>query len=238
MLIGKGENFGQSGDEFEGMLIAGNTFDYPTLHTRDFLLSDTTLSISTCSSSALEQGRVPGSYHAIDLILGAQRADGYSINSNPAIPLPLRQALSSFCHAGGSLLVSGAYISEECDPEFAKQTLHLVPDGALIIEDSTNQVVGMSSRFSIYDQPNEESYAVRRLSILLPQGDSFTSAATAQPIGTQANVALPQQMSLAVAYPGNSNRVLTYGFPLECIRERQTRQTIMAASLSFILKQN
>ena len=82
----------------------------------------------------------------------------------------------------------------------------------------------MNTHFSIYNEPNEEHYSVRRLSVFQPMSDAFCSV-----IDGSATHAL------AVAYQGANYRTLTYGFPLECIREADTRRAIMAASLRFIL---
>ena len=234
MQKGIGEDFGQSGDEFEGLLVAGNTFDFPTQHARDFLLADSSLCISSCSASALSSRAKDDSHNypivqlskcqMIDLILGAQRRDGYSTQVQAALPTPLCQTLADFAAAGGSLLVSGAYIGEEADPAFASQVLHCSPMGSYALADSTSLLTGMNTQFSIYCEPNEERYSVRRLSTLAPTADAFCSVASAS-----------QAASLAVAHQGTNHRTLTYGFPLECIREPETRRAIMGATLSFLL---
>ena len=218
------EELGFSGNELADLLLAGNTFDFPTRHAQDFLLADTALSLSSCSSSALEQGRVTGGYHLIDLILGAQRNDGYSLNARPTFSPELYNSLEAFTKGGGSLLVSGAYISEETDPTFSANVLHLIPDGTYALTDSTSELQGMNTQFSLYCQPNEVSYSVRRLSVMAPTADAFTAVVSAT---------LPS--SLAVAHLGTNHRTLTYGFPLECIREIDTRRAIMGATLNFLL---
>lgn len=219
---------GFSSDEFEGILMAGNTFDFPTRHATDFLLGDSTLSISSCSASAFGQGRVPGAYHAIDLILGAQRQDGYSMNARPALSPTLSQSLQTFTQSGGALLTSGAYLSEEVSPEFAANVLHCRTADSYALSDSTATLTGMNARFTIYHEPNEEQYSIRRISVLSPAADAFSTVVSAS-----------CPTSLAVAYRASESSkggtTLTYGFPLECVREPEIRQAIMAASLSFIL---
>lgn len=222
MRRGKGENFGQSNSDFEGMLIAGNTFDFPTQHARDFLNVDTTLCISSTSRSAFEQGHIAGGYHAIDLILGAQRYDGYSMRSHAPFSPTLMSIMQNFTQDGGSLLVSGAYIGEDIDPIFAASILHFTSDGSYALTDSTANVRGMNTKFSLYASPNEQRYSTRRISILLPTADAFCTA-TANGI------------PLAIAHQGLKHRTLTYGFPLECIRETEVRRAIMAASLRYVL---
>lgn len=217
---------GFSGNELEGMIIAGNTFDYPTMHARDFMLADASLSISSCSRDAFEQGLVSGGYHAIDLVLGAQRADGYSINAKRAFTKGFCSQLADFASRGGSLLVSGAYLSEELDGEFAQKTLNLMPTGQYFIDGDNNQLQGTSAVFTLYNEPNEQSYSIRRISLISPLNGGFTSITNPQ-----------STVSLSVAYSDKRHRTLTYGFPLECIRETSVRQAMMAASLNFILKQ-
>lgn len=220
---GTGEDFGQSGDELEGMLIAGNTFDFTTQHARDFLIADKTTSISSCSAGALPNESCTN-YQVIDLILGAQREDGYSLSSAPALPPRICQAIHDFTQRGGALLLSGAYINEGVDVDFAANVLHFIPNGPYELNEYTCHLSGMNTHFSIYNEPNEERYSVRRLSQINPMPDAFTSI-----------ISQHVASSLAVAYQGSSYRSLTYGFPLECIRESAIRQAIMAASLAFLL---
>ena len=123
--------------------------------------------------------------------------------------------------------MSGAYISEEIAPEFAAQTLHFIPDGPCALNDSTNVLTGMNTQFSLYCQPNEQRYSLRRISAMLPTSDAFTSVTSPLPL-----------RSLSVAYQGPSYRTLTYGFPLECIQEEEIRRAVMAASLNFLLGKN
>lgn len=218
------EELGTSGNELEGMLVAGNTFDYPTQHAQAFLLADTTLSIASCSKTALEKGAIARGYNAIDLILGAQRADGYSINATRAFSPALYSCLSNFTSQGGALLVSGAYIGEEIDEGFAQRVLHCSPSRTYALDDASSQLTGLNTSFSIQHEPNEDCYAVRRLTSLYPATDAFPLVAS--PTRTQC---------LSVAYQGTAYRCLTYGFPLECIRETGVRKAVLAASLSFLL---
>ena len=165
-----------------------------------------------------------GGFHAIDLILGAQRQDGYSLEARPAFSPEMYEAITHFTRNHASVLLSGAYIGEEIAPEFASQTLHFVPDGSCALNDSTNVLTGMNTQFSLYCQPNEERYSLRHISSILPTPGAFTSVTSPLPL-----------RSLAVAYQGPGYRALTYGFPLECIRETEIRKAVMAASLSFLL---
>ena len=215
---------GFSGNEFEGMLMAGNTFDFTTQHATDFLLSHPELSISSCSYSVVEQKGVPRGIHIVDLIAGAQRADGYSTLQRKTFSEDLCNGLSHFTQGGGSLLVSGAYVGEDIDSTFASQVLHAVPDGSYALADSTSMLTGMNTQIPIYYMPNEERYSVRRLSVLLPTNGAFASVSS---------TIVPRPLS--VAFEGEKYRSLTYGFPLECICNTGVRQAVMRASLEFLL---
>ncbi len=215
---------GYSGSELEGMLIAGNTFDFTTRHATDFIAANPHLSISSCSYSVVEQGNATGKYHIVDLIAGAQRADGYSTNARQPFSQALCEALTRLTQQGTSLLVSGAYVGEDIDMDFASKVLHTIPDGSYALTDSTSVLTGMNTHIPVYCQPNEECYSVRRLSVLAPAEGAFAS------------ISSPADMRpLSVAYEGPRYRVLTYGFPLECICNAGLRQAVMRASLEFLL---
>ncbi len=221
----KEAEIGYSGNELEGMIVAGNTFDYPTQHAQDILTLDSTLSISSCSKESLERGLTTATYKIIDLIFGAERNDGYSMKVQGIFNNKLYKLLSDYSSAGGNLLISGAYIAEEIDPSFARNTLHLIPGSPYFINEQTCQLTGLNTSFSIYNEPNENRYAVKRLSMMVPTEDSFTSVTN-----------INRNASLAVAYQSPSYNALTYGFPLECIREAETRRNILYASLQFLLQ--
>ena len=146
------------------------------------------------------------------------------MNAQPAFSREMYEAINHVTRNHTSVLMSGAYISEEIAPEFASNTLHFVPDGSCALNDSTNVLTGMNTQFSVYCQPNEQRYSMRRISALLPTQNAFTSVTSPAPL-----------RSLSVAYQGPSYRTLTYGFPLECIQEEGVRKAVMAASLSFLL---
>ena len=218
---------GESGEEYEGLLVAGNTFDYPTQRFRDLLSHRRDVAVSSCSRQALESGQLPTQgYQLIDLIFGAQRADGYSLTSAPCLTPALCRALQA---ADASLLVSGAYLAEDLTAdshrsEFARQTLHLRPLGDQWLTDSTCMVEGMNTQLSLLHDLNERQFSTPRASILAPEADAFCTMLYA-----------PQGLPAAVAWQGPRRRTLTYGFPLETIAEPETRRAIVAATLDFLL---
>ena len=67
---------GESGNEYEGMKIAGNTFDYPFMHGKAIQAAGG-YSFTSCSDEAVESGSVAlEDYPIADYILGLEKADG------------------------------------------------------------------------------------------------------------------------------------------------------------------
>ncbi|MCQ2197844.1 MAG: hypothetical protein MJZ60_10030 [Bacteroidaceae bacterium] len=231
---------GYSSQEWIGMLIKGNTFDYPTLHARDMAASGR-FHISSCSRKAFEEKRVQAnSYRLIDVIMGAQRKDGYSRNNYTVFTKPMQEILQQFTEKGGSLLVSGAYVgidtyasssSEEEDAEFktatsrfVQHTLHWQSNHEERA-DSVLTIQGMNTSATLLTKPNEEHLSTPRTSILQPVGNDAYSIL----LYTGTN------HSAAVAYKGTVNRTITLGFPIEQIVEEGTRQQLMGAFMKFLL---
>lgn len=111
-----GENFGKSSDRYVSNVIAGNTFDFPSLHGKAIEASGRGF-VST-SVGAVENGSVNlQHYKVVDLILGSQKATIMGTGQNgaefAAFPRKLRNALTSFKEKGGRLLVSGQYVASD-----------------------------------------------------------------------------------------------------------------------------
>lgn len=111
-----GENFGKSSDRYVSKVIAGNTFDYPSLHGKAIEAAGRGF-VST-SVGAVENGSVNlQHYKVVDLILGSQKATIMGTGQNGAefiaFPRKLRNALTAFKEKGGRLLVSGQYVASD-----------------------------------------------------------------------------------------------------------------------------
>lgn len=95
------DGLGYSGSELEGMLIAGNTFDYPFIHGKA-IQSAGGYSFVSCSDEAVENGFVRlTDYPVTDLIMGAEKQ---------AFSPIMQQLITDYCRRGGNILVSGSYI--------------------------------------------------------------------------------------------------------------------------------
>lgn len=225
---GKG-SLGYSGNELEGMKIAGNTFDYPFVHGKAIQAAGN-YSFVSCSDEAVENGRIqPEHYPIVDFILGLEKDD---ILSNPArktyyktFSSPMQRILTAYCQSGGNLLVSGSYIGSDMsnsqgNREFTEKILKYGFQGSLK-DTRSGQITGLGRTLQIPRLPNEKAYAVTAPDCIVPVDSAF-------PVF----VYRPGQYSAGIAYKGNY-RVFAMGFPFESIESETDRAIVMAAILKF-----
>lgn len=224
-----GQELGRSGEEWEGIRIAGNSFDYPFIHGKAIQAAGG-YSFVSCSDEAVESGHVPlEAYNAVDYILGLEKEDR---QSNPAgnvsyktFPAPMQRALAAYCQSGGNLLVSGSYIGSDMnrsqsDREFTQNILKYTY-GKSMSDTPSGDINGLKRTFTLPRLPNEQTYAVTAPECILPTAPAFTVLTYAD--GNQ---------SAAIAYRGNY-RTFVMGFPLESIRQETARNALMASILQF-----
>lgn len=221
------KGMGYSGTELEGMLIVGNTFDYPVLHATDFLATGD-YNISSCSRGALEKGVVNSTnYHMMDLIMGAQRNDGYSSLEYKTFTPQLKQRLQAFTHDGGSILLSGAYIGTDmmqaADQEFLLNIMHFTPTQEQHA-DTLQHIEGMGTKFTYMTIPNEQHLSTAYTSVIRPDEKAFATL-----------VYSDNRQCAAVAYKGEKYNTLSLGFPIEQIQEADIRRNLMQAFVQFLL---
>ena len=220
-------SFGYCTAELEGMLLAGNTHNYSTLHAQDILATGQPVNISSCTSAALPALTLAG-YRIVDVALGAQKDDGYSLRPYKTFTPGLCSALEKYTQQGGSLLVSGAYIGSDMmsgeERDFLANTLKC-QFATTVCTDSIGTINGMGLMAELYRQPNEQHYWVRHTDVLVPQDDAFCAMIYGLP-----------KFSAAVASASQTHRVMTFGFPLECITDASTRRSVFAASIQFLLQ--
>ena len=221
---GKG-SLGHSGNELEGMKIAGNTFDYPFIHGKAIQAAGK-YSFVSCSDEAVENGLVTlEDYPVVDYILGLEKEDPASKAYYKTFSSAMQRIMTSYCQAGGNLFVSGAYVGSDMsgtqgNREFTEKILKYGYQGSLT-DKSSNQIKGLGRTITIPRLPNESSYAV-------PAADCIVPVDTAFPVFTYA----PGNQSAGIAYKGNY-RTFVLGFPFESIQSEADRATIMAGILGF-----
>ncbi len=227
-LIGKetGEGFGVSGNELEGMILAGNTHDYSLRDAIDILKRHPECNISSTTPMQIASLDLR-KYRIADFILGAQKDDGYSITHRKAFTPEMLTAISMLTLQGTSIMVSGAFIGS--DVHFANQD-DFVADklkyrfAKSVPTDSICTIQGLNNTATIYSRPNEQNYWVSSTDIIEAAGGAFSTMKYAT-----------GDYSAAVAYPGPEYRVLAFGFPLECIKDDDVRRNIFCIAIDYLL---
>lgn len=231
--IGYENGLGLSGNNYEGMIIAGNSFNYPAVHGKS--LAANGVSFVSCSSDAVMDGLVSlGSFKAVDLILGVEKQGGNGSylggydKPYKTFPKRLQSKIKEYCAAGGSLFISGAFIASDMaknteDRRFIRDVLRFDYGGS-VSELNENCISGSGLEFSIARTVNERCYAVSRPDILVPLDDAFVSF-----------VFNGNRESAGVAYAGNY-RIISTSFPFETVSEEEQRDKLMGAIMRFLMK--
>ena len=204
--------------------LAGNDFNYTTEHVRA-IATMKKFSVASCSSECIGMGDVILSkYRLLDLILGNQRNDSYSLKRAPSISPIMRSELRYF---GGALLVSGSYVGSDnqapADSTFLAEALYT--DYVCKYKDQSDSaqvVTGMGVDFDVYRALNEDHYASTSSDVLQPLGNAFPAMLYAD--GSTAAIACKERRSFVM------------GFPLECIRTEEQRGLCMRSVLKFLLE--
>lgn len=219
-------SLGHSGQELEGIKIAGNTFDYPFIHGKAIQAAGR-YSFVSCSDEAVENGLVTlEDYPIVDYILGLEKEDITAKRFYKTYSSVMQRIITSYCQSGGRLLVSGAYVGSDMsgtqgNREFTERVLKYGYQSS-IADKSINSINGLGLTVTIPRLPNEVSYAV-------PSVDCIVPVDTAFPVFTYA----PGNQSASIAYKGADYRTFVLGFPLESILSEIDRATIMAGILGF-----
>lgn len=178
-----GEGFGKSSGSYIGMVVAGNTFDFPVVH--GDAIADAGYGFVSCSAGAISSGHVNLSdYKVVDLILGKQKRTtigrGTSGIHYVAFPKPLQQALRNYVQQGGSIIVSGSYVASDLydnrgdysDKTFAEEVLNVRPSSEASRprsgKISTYGLALGNSTLQYSNTVNEDQYIVEKPDVLEP----------------------------------------------------------------------
>jgi hypothetical protein len=233
---------GQSYNDYEAEVIAGNSFDFVALHGASILAAG--YSFASASHRAVESGAVLlDSYAAVDLILGKQRATAVGRGEGgyryEALPKGLQHELQRYTSFGGSLMVTGSYlltdtwqgaVADDSDRKFVEGVLHATFGGAMATrrgDVKSLSLSGMKETFSVKfnTELNDKIYCVESPEVVRPAGDG---ASTAMRYRTT-------NQGAAIAYNGKY-RTFVAGFPFETIIEREERDKMMSEVLNFLIK--
>ena len=234
--------FGDSYGDYETKVIAGNTFDYPSVHGAAILKAG--YSFVSCSDEAVEDGLVAlKDYPVVDLILGKECQTkmgrrGVTPLQYKTFTQPMQQAIADYCGQGGNIFVSGAFVgtdlwdnrlaaSEEADKKFATEVLKYkwrVGQAAKMgkVKTVASPFPSLVGNYTYHNELNEESYVVEAPDAIEPATkDAYTVMRYSE-----------SNLSAGVAYQGDYKTYIM-GFPFEAVRTEAEREALMNAVLNF-----
>ena len=228
--------FGSTYTDKAGLIVAGNTFDYPAVHGRAIL----GLGFPFCSVSAeafCSDTSLVATYKALDLICGAQVTTRSGRGAYPdrfqVFPRKMQEALRFWTENGGNVLLSGSWIATDVwssvydikpDPDYS------APTSAFVMEvlgykyaGSNASAVGRVAGMPFFNTLNPDCYAC-------PNPDGV------MPAGVQGSVWLRYDDSgtpAGVLYEGTSHKAASLGVPVECLMRSDDRARIFREAFKF-----
>lgn len=220
----KEAGLGWSDDTLTGMLIAGNTQDYVRSHA-EALASTGKYTIVSCQSDVIDNGLSDISdCDAADLILGMERYDSCALVKYKTFSPRMQQCIRKYAEQGGAILVSGANVASDMqtaeEKEFMDKILKCKFAGK--VNSAKDSISGMDVNCTYYKTINEEHYATAHPDILEATGKGY-AVTTYNGVGYS-----------GVVYNGTDYRAMTFGFPLECIRERDSMKKLFGGIFNFL----
>ena len=222
--------FGASHTDSAGLIVAGNTFDYPAVHGRSLMA----LGYSFCSSS-VEAFCADSTCCAgvLDLICGKQvtvcggpgAGDRFSV-----FPSGLQQALRRWTSAGGDVIISGADIATDVwDSVYPTGKKPSGADQAFVrsvlgykFDSSNGTGSGKVGGMPFFNEPCGECYCVE-----CPDGLAPTEA------GGKAWMRYPGGIPAGVLFTGGGYKVASLGVPIECLKDEADRCKVFSEALQF-----
>lgn len=230
--------FGASYADYETRVIAGNTFDYPSLHGR--LFANQGYSFVSASRESVETGSVDlKAYPIVDFIMGKQRqyrmGRGHGDVKFKVFTPGIIKAIEEYSKAGGNILISGSYIATDVwDSIETDDTTKNFVKNVLKYEWRTNKAsktgyvkavqspYKFGGEFSFHTIPNEYSYTSESPDGIEPSGEGAWTIFRYK----------DNNISAGVAYKG-SYKVVSFGFPVETIKNKTEMEELLKSVLLF-----
>ena len=240
--------FGASDSDQAGKIIAGNTFDYPSIHGK--ALIENGYPFYSVSNEAFVEDLSCRSYAWMaDIICGKQATTPSGKGDKgkyTVFPAPFRKAVSDFTTHGGAVLVSGANIGTDVwDGVYQIRTDSLETEDAVSFVEKTfgyrwqtndatktgevkavTPVKGLDGPVRYRTEPNGEMYCVETADAIVP------ASADAETVIKYADTGI----SAGVAFEAAGYKSVSIGFPLETIQDRNQLKILMGSIVDYLLR--
>ena len=243
--------FGATRSDKAGMVVAGNTFDYAVVHGKALMACGYPF-YSVSRDAWMAEKSLSDKAQAADIICGKQvtvkLGTGQAEQSFKVFPAGLQKVLKDFTGAGGDLIVSGADIATDTwDQVFpiSVDSLARVSDKSFVTGvlgygwassyGSGSGVVTQARKSPLdftlgeiryWNELNTEMYCVENPDGLKPAGKHSEALLTYEDTGVCA----------AVLYSPGTYTAISFGFPLEAVKDRAAMERLLGVSLRQCFK--
>jgi len=240
--------FGASFSDYAGKVVAGNTFDFVSIHCNDIMSSGYSVESSSVDAFARSENEI----WTVDLLCGKQVKSTTGAGVMPprfgVFPTGLQNALRRHTTRGTNVIISGSKIGtdvwdeiypvktdtlqRELDKLFVMDVLGYkwlsgfgsYTGQARIVKNKYLDPSPFSDPVEIRKAPNPDFYCVENPDALIPSGKE--SSIFMNYTGGE--------VPAAVISKKKGYMVFSFGFPLECITNQQQRQKIFKTILDYI----
>ena len=236
--------FGASYSDMAGNIIAGNTFDYPSVHGKAIL--DAGYPFYSCSNERFcSDSLFSSKAWSLDLICGKQVTTAMRMKQDYTVfPYQMQSAIKDFTSNGGNILVSGAYIGTDIwdnvypvksdstfraeAASFASSVLgyRFVTNQASrkcsVTPTSATMIKGLPAA-GIVNQMNPKIYCVKSPDGIAPSDKKGQTIYRYTDSG----------ISAGVAYQGDGYRSVSLGFPIETVENPETIGNLIQVILQY-----
>ncbi len=226
--------WGASFSNWEGKIIAGNTFDYPFVHGKAVLSAGHSF-ISTSDEAFCKENFEIKNYDFVDIIFGKERTITSEKRVDFSVFTPkMMHKIATLTENGKSILISGAYISTDFTEnkfkkadDFAKEVLHYKWRTNFASKSgyfsNTDYVKNeFSGRWKFNTSLSEKVYVVEAPDGIEPTGKNAVTAFRYDDTG----------ISAGVIYQGKYKSAVL-GFPFETIVNSKDRNNLMKQIIMF-----
>ena len=242
--------FGATRSNKAGSVIAGNSFDYPFVHGRALLKAGYAF-WSLSRDAWTDHPELTSGAFAADLICGKQVTtrigSGWAPDRYQVFPAALRQVIVAFTSGGGHVILSGADIATDIwdqvfpvkpDPVYRASAASFAEnilgygfqsgfgcyDGAVApIRNKVLDLRGQLGTMHYWNEFNEQVYRVENADAL--RVPSKLSAPFLQYPETG--------MNAAIAYNPGKYKVVSFGFPLETLKDPDDLRILLQQTLNY-----
>lgn len=226
-------------------VVAGNNFDYTTVHGASIMNAG--YSFVSMSEAAFELGNVSAAnYKVLDIILGKQKE---TMNGRGAFPSRFKiytpefmNAVTAYTGAGGNVMLTGAYVASdiwekekpaEVEMKFAKEILGFEHRASRAAQ--SGEVNGVVSQFAALPADRNFTFcnALNNKAYAVESPDAVKAADNS---GATIMRYTENTKPAAVAVDRGTYRTVVAGFPFECITSEAARHTFMQDVLNFFNK--